>query len=223
MTTTTPDGILDAALTLFARDGVAATSLQAIADAVGISKATVLYHFASKDAMIERSMGTAVAEIERVYGDILRVASGGVDAAERAEVVHDFIDFMLVHQREASIFINQGFQLRHLPVMQGVLRMFTTGDGACSGPRDPATMSYDESRVGVVFAGIAYVTAFPLVAGVPFDAEAMRATLEAVMTDALPSSDTASGGAGRNGARRDGAVSSEPRPSRPHRSRAHPA
>ncbi len=51
----TPDeidaAILDAAAALFSRHGVAGTSLQAVAGAVGYSKAGLLHHFATKAAL----------------------------------------------------------------------------------------------------------------------------------------------------------------------------
>src|SRR5215212_286207 len=45
--------ILDAAAALFARHGFEQTSLKALADAVGLSKAGLLHHFPSKDALFE--------------------------------------------------------------------------------------------------------------------------------------------------------------------------
>lgn len=47
------DQILDAAAALFARHGFEQTSLKALADAVGLSKAGLLHHFPSKDALFE--------------------------------------------------------------------------------------------------------------------------------------------------------------------------
>ncbi|HUQ55121.1 helix-turn-helix domain-containing protein [Lentzea sp.] len=45
--------ILDAAAALFARHGFEQTSLKSLADAVGLSKAGLLHHFPSKDALFE--------------------------------------------------------------------------------------------------------------------------------------------------------------------------
>jgi AcrR family transcriptional regulator len=47
------EGIVDRAAALFARRGFEQTSVQAIADAVGLSKAGLLHHFPSKDALRE--------------------------------------------------------------------------------------------------------------------------------------------------------------------------
>jgi len=55
--------ILDEAAALFARRGFAKTSVQAVADAVGLSKAGLLHHYPSKDALLaallERSRALA--------------------------------------------------------------------------------------------------------------------------------------------------------------------
>lgn len=45
------DELLDSAAALFARHGFQQTSLKALADAVGLSKAGLLHHFPSKDAL----------------------------------------------------------------------------------------------------------------------------------------------------------------------------
>ncbi|MFS8096600.1 TetR/AcrR family transcriptional regulator [Lentzea alba] len=45
--------ILDSAAALFARHGFEQTSLKALADAVGLSKAGLLHHFPSKEALFE--------------------------------------------------------------------------------------------------------------------------------------------------------------------------
>ncbi|MGZ3144619.1 TetR/AcrR family transcriptional regulator [Lentzea chajnantorensis] len=47
------ESILDAAAALFARHGFEQTSLKALADAAGLSKAGLLHHFPSKEALFE--------------------------------------------------------------------------------------------------------------------------------------------------------------------------
>jgi AcrR family transcriptional regulator len=70
--------IVDAAITLGTREGVAALSLQGIAKESGVSKALVLYHHSDKDALL-------VAIVERlVMQDVaaLRAAADSPDALE---------------------------------------------------------------------------------------------------------------------------------------------
>ncbi|GAA3440468.1 TetR/AcrR family transcriptional regulator [Kutzneria kofuensis] len=65
-------GILDRAAALFAQHGFAHTSLQSLADAVGLSKAGLLHHFPSKDALyaaaIEEGRTHARRALEQVGG-----------------------------------------------------------------------------------------------------------------------------------------------------------
>src|SRR3712207_8122613 len=53
------EGILDRAAALFARRGFAKTSVQDIADAVGLSKTGLLHHYPSKDALHEAVLAQA--------------------------------------------------------------------------------------------------------------------------------------------------------------------
>lgn len=51
------ENILDQAAALFARHGFAHTSLKTVADAVGLSKAGLLHHFPSKEALFDAARG----------------------------------------------------------------------------------------------------------------------------------------------------------------------
>jgi AcrR family transcriptional regulator len=61
--------VVDAALDLFAEHGVSGTSLQMIADSIGITKAAVYHQFRTKDdiviAVTERELGRLVPELEK--------------------------------------------------------------------------------------------------------------------------------------------------------------
>jgi AcrR family transcriptional regulator len=56
--------VLDAAITTLAARGLAATSIQDIADAAGLSKGAVHYHFESKDELLERVLERCCKSIE---------------------------------------------------------------------------------------------------------------------------------------------------------------
>lgn len=57
--------VLDAAVEALAKDGIQATSVQDIADAAGLSKGAVHYHFESKDDLLERVLEQCCDRIER--------------------------------------------------------------------------------------------------------------------------------------------------------------
>ena len=66
------EGILDRAAALFARHGFSQTSIQAVADTVGLSKAGLLHYFPTKDALREavltRSLTLEQEVIDQVAG-----------------------------------------------------------------------------------------------------------------------------------------------------------
>ncbi len=49
--------VFDAAIRLFAEQGFGATSLQEVADSVGISRPTLYYYFKTKDHFLQRLVG----------------------------------------------------------------------------------------------------------------------------------------------------------------------
>jgi len=77
------DQIVDRAAALFARHGFAATSLQAVADAVGYSKAGLLHHFPSKEALHAAALTLSRAQAQQVL-DRLADCSAGPERDRRA-------------------------------------------------------------------------------------------------------------------------------------------
>ena len=68
--------LVDQSVELFARYGIDATSLQMIADALGVTKGAVYYHFKTKDQIVRA-----------VYADALRDVEAVVEQAEAVESV----------------------------------------------------------------------------------------------------------------------------------------
>ncbi|MEX2247832.1 MAG: TetR/AcrR family transcriptional regulator [Dehalococcoidia bacterium] len=92
--------ILDAATTLFADRGFAAVSVQEIADAARTHKTTVLYHFATKDALHEEVLDEALGRIAEVMDEFL----GGEFRRERVAYMLDQIQaFFAEHRALARI------------------------------------------------------------------------------------------------------------------------
>lgn len=77
----TRDRILAAALAGFARRGVEATSLDDVAEAVGVRKQTILYWFGSKDALVAGVIEAAVAELGAALDTAVAGRRPGQDAA----------------------------------------------------------------------------------------------------------------------------------------------
>jgi TetR/AcrR family transcriptional regulator len=83
----------NAARRLFARQGYAGTSMADIANAAGVSKATVFHHFKSKRRLYESLIGEAVAGFRE---QLVPLLDSNVDLAERLEA------FAAVHYRRLA-------------------------------------------------------------------------------------------------------------------------
>lgn len=97
--------LIDATVALVARHGYAGTSLARIAEAAGISKATVLYHFPSRDAVVRAAYGSVIETLTTHVGAAVAPASGAAaveayirslvgflhDKPERARVITEVI------------------------------------------------------------------------------------------------------------------------------------
>ncbi|MCF6744494.1 helix-turn-helix transcriptional regulator [Blastococcus sp. KM273128] len=88
------EGILDTAATLFARRGYTKTSVQDVAAAVGLSKAGLLHHFPSKEALHQAVLDQAGALGQRVL-ELVGHMPVGPDRDRRALEV--LVDIALEH------------------------------------------------------------------------------------------------------------------------------
>lgn len=70
--------ILQAAIDLFGRDGIRATSLKAIAEQAGVSPALVVHHFKSKDGLRAACEERTVHEIRRLKTEAMGSAGPGL-------------------------------------------------------------------------------------------------------------------------------------------------
>jgi AcrR family transcriptional regulator len=69
-------GILDRAAALFARYGFDQTSVQAVADAIGLSKAGLLHHFPTKEALREAVRARAASLQQEVVDQVTGLPPG---------------------------------------------------------------------------------------------------------------------------------------------------
>ncbi|GGL15232.1 TetR/AcrR family transcriptional regulator [Mangrovihabitans endophyticus] len=115
----TRERILRVAAERFGRAGYKGTSLQDIADEVGCSKATLLYHFAGKEAILL----ALVAGPERAFADLVARLEPlrGPDA--QAAAIAGFVDLVLQHRHAIAlvydvvpqVLLEPGFdKVRHL-------------------------------------------------------------------------------------------------------------
>jgi AcrR family transcriptional regulator len=96
--------LLESALRQFAVVGFEGASLQRIATDAGLSKSSVLYHFASKEALLDAALRPAVEDLAGVVDEMVRIA----DAASRRAFLVRFVDYLLEHRLAIAVIFNHG-------------------------------------------------------------------------------------------------------------------
>ena len=108
------------ALELFADHGVGGTSLQMIADELGVTKAAVYHQFRTKDAIV-----IAVLEIE-----LARIESALDPASSREQLLVDLLDVVVRNRRAYRTLQHDPVLFRllaeHAPARTFFTRLFTT-------------------------------------------------------------------------------------------------
>ncbi|MGL4832170.1 MAG: TetR/AcrR family transcriptional regulator [Propionibacteriaceae bacterium] len=99
--------ILDAALALFARHGVTATSVDDIAAKAGIAKGSIYYNFASKDVLTQELMAF---HIRRLHERIEEAAASGPGAQGRRAIAEALLSEMEEHTDVAQLMMSQMFR-----------------------------------------------------------------------------------------------------------------
>ncbi|MEX7471838.1 TetR/AcrR family transcriptional regulator [Mycobacterium adipatum] len=92
--------VLEAALTLFGEHGVSGTTLQMIADSIGVGKASVYYQFHSKDEIVAAAAQPMFDDMARV----VTIAEAVPDPHTRQEIcISGFIEFSVRNRRLAAV------------------------------------------------------------------------------------------------------------------------
>ncbi|GAA5096471.1 TetR/AcrR family transcriptional regulator [Nocardia iowensis] len=93
--------IRDAAVKLFGAKGFEQTSLREVADAVGITKASLYYHYASKIDLLHAIIDPIIDHMRSVVGDLDQVPR---DADGIRDVLRSYLRGM-VHHRDAGALV----------------------------------------------------------------------------------------------------------------------
>ena len=169
------DRLLDTARRLFLEHGYAGTSLQMIADELGVSKAALYYHFRTKDDLLAALIAPALAELERVLDDIEAAPS-----RRRPRLFVDrYVDFLLDHRGISALGVRDTTFVTHPLVVDVVVRIQRRIKRLLQADE----LSFDEAvrfagALGALQAGVA---AFP-----DADSEQLRAPLLAMAQTLLP-------------------------------------
>ncbi|CAN5491873.1 N/A [soil metagenome] len=93
----TRERILEEALRSFALHGYGATSLDALAGHLGVRKQTILYHFASKDALLTAVIDEGAGDLA---GALETAVAAGADGFARVEAIVDAVFRLGAHRPE---------------------------------------------------------------------------------------------------------------------------
>ncbi len=135
--------VISAAADLFAKHGVGGTSLQMIADAIGVTKAAVYHQFKSKDEIV---VAAAEAELARVETAIDAAEAEPDPARAREVLLTRIVDLAVERRRMESILVGDPVLVRffahHEPYLQVMDRLYRVLMGQQTGPegRVPAAM-----------------------------------------------------------------------------------
>jgi AcrR family transcriptional regulator len=112
---------VETALSLFARHGVGGTSLQMIADALGVTKAAVYHQFKSKEAIVLAVIEVTLAPLEDALG---AAEAQGSSVKARAALLERVIDAAVERRQAVSTLQNDPAVVRLLGEYEGSRRLW---------------------------------------------------------------------------------------------------
>jgi AcrR family transcriptional regulator len=178
--------VVEAALALFSEHGISGTSLQRIADAIGVTKAAVYHQYNTKDEIV-----LAVAQV------VLAGLEAAVTAAEaersraraRHVLVERMIDLAVEQRRIASILQRDPIMLRFLDEHAPFRRVMTRVNKVLmAGASDPGARVEAATIAGFVAGAVVH----PLT--IDLDDETLRGQLRKQARKLLGSSGASEGG-----------------------------
>jgi AcrR family transcriptional regulator len=138
--------IQDVARDLFLQQGVQRTSLQDIADKLGITKPALYYHFASREDLVRSILVPLIDEGEQFVAD--RESRGVTDARE---LLDGYFDFLYRHRRDLMLVLAELTMLIDLGLIDTVLAWRDRFGKLVFGPRPTLEQS---TRAVVAFGGL---------------------------------------------------------------------
>ena len=167
--------LVEAAGDLFAEQGVSGTSLQAIADRLGVTKAAVYHQFASKDEIV-MAVAEPVIELLRAIAD---AAEPRPQPEARAIVIEGLVDLAIAQRGTGAVMRRDPAMMLLLDAYPPYLEQIARIDAILLGP-NPSK----ERRIALAFAG-GGILALGALPGLDGSADEVRAGLVAAMTRAL--------------------------------------
>lgn len=157
------------ALDLFAEHGVSGTSLQMIADALGVTKAAVYHQFHTKEAIVVAAVGLDLATLEPAL-EAAEARRG--DPSALAALLGQVIELAIGRRRLVGPLLHDPVIVRLLSEYEPYQHLMSRLFAALLGD---ATDPHARVRVAMIASAIGGVVTHPLVAGMP--PEQLRAQL----------------------------------------------
>ncbi|MEV4416427.1 TetR family transcriptional regulator [Catellatospora sp. NPDC049609] len=145
----TRERILAVAAALFAERGYRATSMQEIADRVGITKAALYYHFAAKEDVLHELTGPVLDDLENALNE---AEAGGDPEAVRWRAIEAFVDVHLRHRDTLLMLVRDMTLLVQAPVADRFKAAIALANTLVSGPHPGLAQRV---RAAQVVAGLA--------------------------------------------------------------------
>ncbi|MFI6871562.1 TetR family transcriptional regulator [Nocardia sp. NPDC050406] len=123
--------ILDAARVLFAARGYRATSMQAIADEVGITKPALYYHFDSKDEILRELTLPLLDELEAV---LAQAESRPTPDEVRWHAIEGYVDVHLRHRHTLTMLVRDMTLLVQAPIADRFRTSIALANDLVAGP-----------------------------------------------------------------------------------------
>jgi AcrR family transcriptional regulator len=138
--------IQDVARELFVQQGVQRTSLQDIADKLGITKPALYYHFASREELVRSILVPLIDEGEQFVEDQERRAR-----TDARELLEGYFDFHYRHRQDLMLVLAEIAMLADLGLIDKVLAWRDRLGKLVFGPRPTIAQS---TRAVVAFGGL---------------------------------------------------------------------
>jgi AcrR family transcriptional regulator len=162
--------LLNTALRLFTEHGVEGTSLQMIADAMGITKAAVYYHFKAKDEITEAVAEPGLRELSSIVKEATKFRRRG---AQIDHALNGFVDIVVRHRTLVALFSSDPGIARAIEKSMQGSDGFKDGLVTMLAGPDPDTAAVVAAKVAL--GGIALTGGSPDLADL--DDESLRAAL----------------------------------------------
>ena len=174
--------IITAALELFALNGVGGTSLQMIADTIGVTKAAVYHQYNTKDEIV---LAAAEAELARLEAVVDAAEAETSPTRARKKLLTGMVDLAVAHRRTVSAILNDPVIVRFFAERQSFRQVMDRMSRVLIGDDIGDDIGHD-ARVStaMVAAAISGAVMHPLVAGL--DDETLRSELQRLAGRLLP-------------------------------------